>query len=379
MGPVAAANGLSLVRQNVHVRTGMRVSRPNMIYVMINNICNLRCKYCDIWKNKGEGDLGKDEWIRAFDELLSWTPRPKLNISGGEPFLRKDIFDILQFTVDKGAVVGVVTNGWAMTPKMAPRVVELGLSNLNISIDSLDSEVSDFMRGRGGHTTRVIESIRRVMQEIRRQGSDMKVYLKTVVAGPNAESLVPLVEFAEEEGITGVTFQPLEAVFSRKEDHGDEWHLHTPLWPDDPGPLAGAAEKLVEMKKRGAPITNPISHLESWPAYFHDPIEGVGGQIGGDDIDIDGEQHVPCRVGHSHLYINANGTFKLCWSFDVIGNVVEDSIPEVWVSDEAERQRELIAGCTEPCTKTCMLDRGLGETVKTFVTLMRPNPQPAGG
>lgn len=368
--PIVASNGVSVLRQHAHIRTGMRVSKPNMIYVMINNACNLRCHYCDIWKHRGEGDLPKDVWIRALDELLGWTPRPKLNISGGEPFLRKDIFDILSFAVNRGAVVGVVSNGWAITPKNAPRVVELGLANLNISIDSLDPAVSDYMRGRDGHTERTVRTIQRVLAEIRRQGARTKVYLKTVVSGANVDSLVPLVHFAEEHGAAGVTFQPLTAVFSREVDHGDRWFEHTPLWPRDVGRLQDVFERLIDMKKAGAPITNPVSHMSSWGAYFRDPIAGAQGQVGAAGP---GTEPVPCRVGHTHLYINANGTFKLCWSYDTLGNIVTDSIPGEWASDRAERMREDIARCDEPCMKTCLLDRNFLETARTFVTLMRPS------
>src|SRR5262249_39405452 len=144
--PIAVANGVTVLRQNAHIKTGLPISKPNMIYVMINDLCNLRCLYCDIWKNRGEGDLSTQEWIRIFDELLTWTRHPKLNISGGEPFVRKDIFEILRFTVEKGAVVGVVSNGWAIRPSRAREVVELGLSNINISIDSLDPAICDMMR-----------------------------------------------------------------------------------------------------------------------------------------------------------------------------------------------------------------------------------------
>jgi MoaA/NifB/PqqE/SkfB family radical SAM enzyme len=368
--PIATANGMVLIRQKLHIETGLPVSKPNMIYVMINNACNLRCLYCDIWKFKGENDLNTQQWIQAFDELLSWTRYPKLNISGGEPFIRKDIFQILDFVVKKGAVVGVVTNGWALKPDIVPRVVELGLSNLNISIDSLDHNVCDMMRGRKGHTKKTIESILRVMEEIKRQQSDMKVYLKAVVSGANATSLVDIVRFAQKNGISGVMFQPLEAVFSRQVDYGTEWHKNTPLWPQELEELEEATNELIAMKKKGAPITNPISHIESWPKYFKNPITGVQGQI--KDLNLHQEK-IPCRIGHTHLYMNSDGTFKLCWSFPTLGNVLNDSIKEKWNSRQAKDLRESIAKCTAPCTKTCLLDRGFSETVKTFFTLMKPN------
>ena len=55
--------------------------------------------------------------------------------------MREDIIEILCAAAGNGALAGVVTNGYTMTPQMVPRVVELGLSNINISIDSLDPQV----------------------------------------------------------------------------------------------------------------------------------------------------------------------------------------------------------------------------------------------
>jgi MoaA/NifB/PqqE/SkfB family radical SAM enzyme len=372
--PVVIANGVSVARQYGHIKTGMRVSRPNMIYVTIAERCNLRCKYCYSWKSTGENELPTQVWIKALDELLSWAKRPKLNFSGGEPFMRKDIFDILSFAIKKGALTGVVTNAYAMTPKMAPRVAGLGLSNLNVSIDSLDPEVFDFMRaeGREGHTERVIESILRVVSEIRRQGSNTKVFLKTVVCGRNAESLVPLVRFVEEHGITGIVFQPLNRVFADSNDYGDEWYKHTVLWPEDPGPLADAAQQLIELKQNGAPIMNTDSQLASWGAYFEDPINGVGGQPGSDPA-TGGDRPAPCRIGHTHLYLSVKGNIHLCWEYPPIGNIAKDSIRERWTSDDAEKLRARIARCTKPCTVSCLLDRGLKDTVSAFVRLVKPN------
>ena len=90
--PIVMSNGMNALRQYGHVKTGRRISKPNMIYATIAERCNLRCKYCYSWKTTGENELSTEVWRRSFDELLSWTRNPKLNISGGEPFMRKDIF-----------------------------------------------------------------------------------------------------------------------------------------------------------------------------------------------------------------------------------------------------------------------------------------------
>ena len=126
---------------------------------------------------------------------------------------------------------------------------------------------------------------------------------------------------ALENGIAGVMFQPLEAVFSRQVDYGTEWYKNTPLWPQEYKEIEDVTNTLIAMKRNGAPITNPISHMQAWPQYFKNPISGVQGQIGGDNLQ---QKRVPCRIGHTHLYINSDGTFKLCWAFPSLGNVLHD-------------------------------------------------------
>jgi MoaA/NifB/PqqE/SkfB family radical SAM enzyme len=117
---------------------------------------------------------------------------------------------------------------------------------------------------------------------------------------------------------------------------------------------------------------NPVSQLATWGDYFRDPINGVGGQLGAARPDDDRPRQ-PCRIGHTHLYLAANGDVHLCWDYPPIGNIKHDSIPELWYSDKAEELRDRIARCTRPCTVSCLLDRGLKDTVATFVKLVTPN------
>jgi MoaA/NifB/PqqE/SkfB family radical SAM enzyme len=117
---------------------------------------------------------------------------------------------------------------------------------------------------------------------------------------------------------------------------------------------------------------NPVSQLATWGDYFRDPIHGVGGQPGTAKPDVH-RPSKPCRIGHTHLYLAANGDVHLCWEYPPIGNIKRDSIPELWYSDKAEELRDRIARCNQPCTVSCLLDRGLKDTVTAFVKLVRPN------
>ena len=62
--------------------------------------CQEACFWdCQGWLTTSENQLQTDFWLRPFDELPSWRTNPKLNISGGEPFIRQDIFELLEFVV----------------------------------------------------------------------------------------------------------------------------------------------------------------------------------------------------------------------------------------------------------------------------------------
>ena len=120
---------------------------------------------------------------------------------------------------------------------------------------------------------------------------------------------------------------------------------------------------------------NSVSELAAWGAYFRNPIDGVAGQLGAAKAN---KQRVsrPCRIGHTHLYLEFNGDIYLCWDYPPIGNIAKDSIPEVWSSNKAEELRARIARCSRPCTVSCLQDRGFKETVSIFFNLVKPSKLP---
>jgi MoaA/NifB/PqqE/SkfB family radical SAM enzyme len=71
--------------------------KPSNVLFNITFRCNLKCKHCDIWKDKSGKELSTEEIKEIIDKLKNWLEYFRLHFSGGEPLVRKDIFEIIKY------------------------------------------------------------------------------------------------------------------------------------------------------------------------------------------------------------------------------------------------------------------------------------------
>ena len=116
------------------------------IRLSISDVCNFRCGYClpnGYQKNKGDNRkfLSLDE-IERLAKGLSELGVSKIRLTGGEPTIRKDFFEILKILKKKSGIkkTVVTTNGYKLD-QIAEKLVESEIDGINISIDSLNKEV----------------------------------------------------------------------------------------------------------------------------------------------------------------------------------------------------------------------------------------------
>ena len=120
--------------QEVDVRTDGHMSKPNVVYAHLTPTCNLKCIHCNLPRPDGIAhgtlrrvdEMSTDEWRESLTYLREWLGPFKLNISGGEPFVRKDIRELLRFACDLGIMTGVVTNGTFINEALAEELVAAG-------------------------------------------------------------------------------------------------------------------------------------------------------------------------------------------------------------------------------------------------------------
>ncbi len=166
--------------------------------VEVTNACNLNCKWC--YANNGYKSKIKREHIPKgrLDRLLKILSRSgvrQVTLSGGEPTVYPHLRYAVKKAKDLGFVVHMNTNGYLLTRKLARELAELGLSQVQINIDSMDSKTHDSVRGRKGSFRRAIQALKNA------KAAGMTCVSQTVLTKDNENEIVDIFRFARSHGI----------------------------------------------------------------------------------------------------------------------------------------------------------------------------------
>lgn len=168
--------------------------RPSLVSWNLTRRCNLRCPHCYLSAGKGSKDeLSTEECLELVDELADLGTEMVI-LTGGEPLLRKDIYDLASACSQAGMWVVMGSNGVLLTDEAATRMVECGVKGVGISIDSLDPELHDGFRG-GPDAWR--QSVRG-LEVCREHG--LETLVQTTVMEMNYEEIPRILDFARDKG-----------------------------------------------------------------------------------------------------------------------------------------------------------------------------------
>jgi MoaA/NifB/PqqE/SkfB family radical SAM enzyme len=315
------------------------VPPPFRIQIDVTDRCNFRCPTCSKWKAPpSAGELEAEQWKRVLDRVRHAALLREISISGGEPFARPDLLEILALAKGHRLRVVLVSNGWFLDEDVLRELEEIGLDRLLISLNSLEREVHDESRATPGSYDRIMRFIELWCSKPR----EVDLCLTTIVMEPNCGELSSMARFAHQQGLDGIIFQVLApdgAHYSFGQASSmprttDAWYATDPYWVRNISLLRQQVAELLRMQGRGCPIINPPSQLRSFTRYFEDP-EAV--------------RTVPCLGTLSRLYIDPFGDVRLCYGYPSIGNILEDNPFQLWWGRQARRIRQQSKACTRPC------------------------------
>jgi AdoMet-dependent heme synthase len=157
--------------------------------------CNLYCKHCyrDSSSEYFEGELSTDEGKKLITEIAR-AGFKILILSGGEPLIRKDIFELISHAQKEKLVPVLGTNGTLIDRQMAIKLKKSGLKGAGISIDFLDSKRHDEFRAVEGSFAKTIEGIKNCIEQ------DIKVQINTTVTNHNKNEILAITDFVKELG-----------------------------------------------------------------------------------------------------------------------------------------------------------------------------------
>lgn len=176
------ANAFATAHRSVSKAFGLPPPIPVNVVMDLTTRCNLRCVFCDIWKNKTQDtDPGLEDITRITDRLKSWLGNFQITFLGGEPFLRKDVSGILRIVGKKGIMTSFVTNGTLINEQLADLLAFSGVYGVNISLDSSSAQLHDRLRGISGTYDRVMTAINNLKASRKRYNARMRIGISSIL------------------------------------------------------------------------------------------------------------------------------------------------------------------------------------------------------
>jgi len=282
--------------------------------------CNLRCTHC--YQTGGGTDelsLGeiRDLLAEIKDMLEAWTKAyqlefaSSLNVTGGEPFLRRDLFEILGDMRSLGFGVYLLTNGTLIDAEKAAQLAALGVKGVQVSIEGPE-EIHDSIRGRGSFAA----SGRGISHLV---AAGLKVTLNATLSELNGDRFREMIAICTSLGAQRLGFSRLV--------------------PSGRG--AGIVGRMLE----------PERVREIYEEIFSNPVDGleivtgdpIASQMRTGDTDMAGDCGFiatgGCAAGISGLTILPDGTVVPCRRLPLpLGNVRTDSLREIWAESEILEQ-----------------------------------------
>ena len=156
--------------------------------------CNLRCSHCyldtNALTNQSAIELSTQEGYKLIDQMAELNPNLLLILTGGEPLLRKDIYDLSSYASQKGMMVVLGTNGNMIDDDIARKLKESGVTGIGISLDSIVPGRHDTFRGIPGARDDTLNGI----EACRRQGIEFQI--QTTVTKENFNEIPNIIEFS---------------------------------------------------------------------------------------------------------------------------------------------------------------------------------------
>jgi Fe-coproporphyrin III synthase len=166
--------------------------------------CNLKCVHCYAFaEGEGErkGELTTEEGKKLLDDLAAFGA-PVILFSGGEPLLREDLPELIDYAVKKGMRAVISTNGTLITEEKARIFSKFSLSYIGVSIDGI-GDVNDSFRGVKGAFDKAITGIRNA------KAAGIKVGLRFTINKRNYKEIPAVFDLIEKEKIERVCFYHL--------------------------------------------------------------------------------------------------------------------------------------------------------------------------
>ncbi len=263
---------VALAGQYFHNRfTGL----PSSITIEVTKRCNATCDFCPYW------EVEEVDEVKDFSPAIRYFRPLHVSVTGGEPFLRKDLIDIIRQikNVPGHRYIALFTNGWLLNEKNLAELIEAGVNQVQISCNYPDVR-QDKERGLPG----LYDKLKTFVPEMVRKGYD-NLIIGTFLSADNLDSVVELAHVVNDWGCKHA-YNTYARVKNDNTTHVPDVALIQNM--------RKTIEELITYKHKHRLSLNSDQYLRTIPEFFE-------------------KGHMPgCIAGDKFVYVNQEGYIKLC-------------------------------------------------------------------
>lgn len=309
------------------VRTFWRMKRglPTFVSFNVTNRCSECCPMCSVWRTPAK-ELGVAEMEPILRDLHEFG-LTVLEVSGGEPFVRDDIFEVFSLLERIGFLYTVTTNATVLPEELPARLHGLRrMLQLAVSLDSLDRDTYSRLRGRD-----ILPTVLRNIETLAAADLPAKLKINVAVSRLNYGEVPLLLDYARRLGCHLSVF-PVTC--------GEGFaHRHTdPLLQandKERSEMSALFRELARLRQKGEPLWEFSGFYEQAADFM------LGAQL------------PSCDAGRLYLDIRADGTLAPCLDQPIFADLCRERVRDVWPRLAQQEARIRECACMTPCCYTC--------------------------
>ncbi|RLI50096.1 MAG: radical SAM protein [Candidatus Thorarchaeota archaeon] len=309
------------------------IKYPVLSEIALTYRCNNRCRFCYAYSPyRKSGEMTTEEVKRVIDVIADDAHVPSLSFTGGEPTLRDDLFELIEYGRKKGLRMNLITNGRRCADKrFVDRLVDAGLNSAQVSIEGPDAETHDYIVGVPGAFEQTVKGIKNLRE------TDIYTHCNTTICKPNVDKLEQLVDFHKDE--LGLTYFSMNMVIytGTAAKLRDELQIR----------YSEIGEIVKRVRRRARKKGIQFVWYAPTPVCLFNPIQyGLGAKT--------------CACCDGLLSVDAEGKLLPCSSFsEPVGDLLHDGFEKVWYNRAARFWRNKDYA-PEGCKRCDMFDYCMG-------------------
>lgn len=302
---------------------------PDYLMLSITDRCNLRCVMCGVPNGTtSEKELTVEEIKNIIKEATNIFGFVKVTLSGGEPFLRNDIFEIIKYIHENKLTVDINTNGILINDDIAEKIIEAKINSLTISLDGATAKTNDSIRGSGVYS-KIISAINS-LNNIKKGNVQPYINISYTIMDANVHEIKDIIGLALQLNCSSVSFQPVI---------GDNTQIHK----KNDNPLFISMDHLELLSNLEESIHSSSKHIN---VYYPSTAMMCSYFTGSSN-----PRKWNCFAGYNRISISAIGEIYTCQGS--FGNIRRNSIKDIWYGKKAYYLRKQIKTCERNCLQLC--------------------------